>query len=132
MHASWWRLLGFDVDAKIGILALDSSKLAYFMKGLRRVSTTSYILIADRAPAAFYSPGEGSHGTAFDYENSRGTWTDQTTSDLPALFQMASPFAGPVVKADGSEAVASGATMSDADIIAMDWHVKGITTPLPK
>ena len=43
-----------------------------------------------------------------------------------------SPFAGPVVKADGSEAVASGATMSDADIIAMDWHVKGITTPLPK
>ncbi|OWV97313.1 ABC transporter substrate-binding protein [Rhizobium sp. R72] len=43
-----------------------------------------------------------------------------------------SPFAGPVTKADGSEFVASGATMSDADIIAMDWHVKGVTTPLPK
>ncbi|MBL0373582.1 BMP family ABC transporter substrate-binding protein [Rhizobium sp. KVB221] len=44
----------------------------------------------------------------------------------------ASPFAGPISKADGSEAVASGATMPDAEIIAMDWHVKGITTPLPK
>ncbi|WP_431324136.1 BMP family ABC transporter substrate-binding protein [Rhizobium sp. YTU87027] len=43
-----------------------------------------------------------------------------------------SPFQGPVTKADGSEVVASGATMSDADIIAMDWHVKGVTTPLPK
>lgn len=43
-----------------------------------------------------------------------------------------SPFAGPVTKADGSEAVASGATMADADIIAMDYHVKGVTTPLPK
>ena len=43
-----------------------------------------------------------------------------------------SPFAGPVTKADGSEAVAAGATMSDPEIIAMDWHVRGVATPLPK
>ncbi|HTO30558.1 MAG TPA: BMP family ABC transporter substrate-binding protein [Pararhizobium sp.] len=43
-----------------------------------------------------------------------------------------SPFTGPLIKADGSEGVASGATMTDAEIVAMDWHVKGVATPLPK
>ncbi|WP_438753850.1 BMP family ABC transporter substrate-binding protein [Pararhizobium sp. O133] len=43
-----------------------------------------------------------------------------------------SPFTGPIAKADGSDGVASGATMTDAEIVAMDWHVKGVTTPLPK
>lgn len=43
-----------------------------------------------------------------------------------------SPFTGPITKADGSEGVASGKTMTDAEIVAMDWHVKGVTTPLPK
>ena len=43
-----------------------------------------------------------------------------------------SPFTGPIAKADGSEGVAAGATMTDPEIIAMDWHVKGVTTPLPK
>ncbi|MCA1367009.1 BMP family ABC transporter substrate-binding protein [Bradyrhizobium sp. BRP14] len=43
-----------------------------------------------------------------------------------------SPFAGPIAKADGSEGVASGATLSDGEIVAMDWHVRGVTTPLPK
>lgn len=43
-----------------------------------------------------------------------------------------SPFAGPIAKADGSEGVASGAAMDDAAIVAMDWHVKGVSTPLPK
>ena len=28
--------------------------------------------------------------------------------------------------------VAAGAAMTDPEIIAMDWHVKGVTTPLPK
>lgn len=40
-------------------------------------------------------------------------------------------FAGPIAKQDGSEAVATGTAMADADIVAMDWHVKGVTTPLP-
>lgn len=43
-----------------------------------------------------------------------------------------SPFTGPIAKADGSEGVAAGATLEDSVIVAMDWHVKGVTTPLPK
>ncbi|WP_421870171.1 BMP family ABC transporter substrate-binding protein [Pararhizobium sp.] len=43
-----------------------------------------------------------------------------------------SPFTGPIFKADGSEGVAAGTTMPDAEIVALDWHVKGVTTPLPK
>ena len=43
-----------------------------------------------------------------------------------------SPFAGPIAKADGSEGVAAGVTMTDPEIVAMDWHVKGVVTPLPK
>lgn len=43
-----------------------------------------------------------------------------------------SPFTGPITKADGSEGVASGTIMPDAEIVALDWHVKGVATPLPK
>ncbi len=43
-----------------------------------------------------------------------------------------SPFTGPITKADGSEGVKAGATLADKDIVAMNWHVKGVTTPLPK
>ncbi|MEP6563642.1 MAG: BMP family ABC transporter substrate-binding protein [Mesorhizobium sp.] len=43
-----------------------------------------------------------------------------------------SPFTGPIAKADGSEGVPAGATLPEAGIVAMDWHVKGVTTPLPK
>lgn len=43
-----------------------------------------------------------------------------------------SPFTGPITKADGSVAVPDGKTLETADIVSMDWHVKGITTPLPK
>lgn len=42
-----------------------------------------------------------------------------------------SPFTGPIMKADGSEGVAAGVTMSKDEIVGMDWHVKGVTTPLP-
>ncbi len=42
------------------------------------------------------------------------------------------PFTGPITKADGSEAVAAGVGMTDAEIVAMDWHVKGVATPLPQ
>lgn len=43
-----------------------------------------------------------------------------------------SPFTGPITKADGSEGVAAGVTLPDGDIAAMNWHVKGVATPLPK
>ncbi len=41
------------------------------------------------------------------------------------------PFTGPIIKADGSEGVADGVTMTDEEVIGMDWHVQGVTTPLP-
>ncbi|SIQ86920.1 nucleoside-binding protein [Rhizobium sp. RU35A] len=43
-----------------------------------------------------------------------------------------SPFTGPITKVDGSVGVAAGKTMADGEIVAMDWHVKGVVTPLPK
>ncbi|MCO6188379.1 BMP family ABC transporter substrate-binding protein [Rhizobium sp. L1K21] len=43
-----------------------------------------------------------------------------------------SPFSGPITKQDGSVGVAEGTTLTDAEIVAMDWHVKGVSTPLPK
>lgn len=43
-----------------------------------------------------------------------------------------SPFTGPITKADGSEGVATGATLADEQIVALDWHVKGVVTPLPQ
>ncbi len=43
-----------------------------------------------------------------------------------------SPFTGPITKADGSEGVPAGTTMTDEQIVAMDWHVKGVATPLPQ
>ncbi|SCW47317.1 Basic membrane protein [Rhizobium mongolense subsp. loessense] len=42
------------------------------------------------------------------------------------------PFTGPITKADGSEAAPSDATLTDGEVVAMNWHVKGVTTPLPK
>lgn len=42
------------------------------------------------------------------------------------------PFTGPITKADGIEAAPSGATLTDGEVVAMNWHVKGVTTPLPK
>lgn len=40
-------------------------------------------------------------------------------------------FSGPIARQDDSEGVADGAAMTDEEIVAMDWHVKGVTTPLP-
>lgn len=43
-----------------------------------------------------------------------------------------SPFTGPTTNQDGAEQVAAGVTLGDDMILSMDWHVKGVTTPLPK
>ncbi len=42
------------------------------------------------------------------------------------------PFAGPVVKDDGTELAAAGTNLTDEQIWSMDWQVQGIVTPLPK
>ncbi len=43
-----------------------------------------------------------------------------------------SPFTGPLTNQDGAEAVPAGTVLGDDAILSMDWHVKGVTTPLPK
>lgn len=40
-------------------------------------------------------------------------------------------FKGPLVDQSGAERVADGVAMSDGEILGMDWHVAGVTTPLP-
>lgn len=40
-------------------------------------------------------------------------------------------FEGPLTDQNGTERVADGVGMTDAEIISMDWHVAGVTTPLP-
>ena len=43
-----------------------------------------------------------------------------------------SPFIGPLTNQEDAEAVAAGVVLGDDMILSMDWHVKGVTTPLPK
>ncbi len=43
-----------------------------------------------------------------------------------------SPFTGPITDQADAVHVAAGVTLGDDDILSMDWHVKGVTTPLPK
>ena len=43
-----------------------------------------------------------------------------------------SPFAGPLTKADGTQVAAEGEALADDAILGMDWHVKGVVTPLPQ
>ncbi len=40
-------------------------------------------------------------------------------------------FTGPLTNQAGEEKVAAGVAMTDDEILGMDWHVKGVTTPLP-
>ncbi|WOI56439.1 BMP family ABC transporter substrate-binding protein [Palleronia sp. LCG004] len=41
------------------------------------------------------------------------------------------PLSGPLVDQSGETRVPDGTTMTDAEIQGMDWHVQGVTTPLP-
>ncbi len=43
-----------------------------------------------------------------------------------------SPFTGPLMDQSGAEKVAAGVVLGDDMILSMDWHVKGVTTPLPQ
>ncbi|WP_181257381.1 hypothetical protein [Pseudaminobacter soli (ex Li et al. 2025)] len=41
------------------------------------------------------------------------------------------PFAGPIIKRNGQEGVATGKALADEDIHAMNWFVRGIDGDLP-
>ncbi|MEM9317941.1 MAG: BMP family ABC transporter substrate-binding protein [Pseudomonadota bacterium] len=40
-------------------------------------------------------------------------------------------FQGPLIDQSGTERFADGEAMTDEEILSMDWHVAGVTTPLP-
>lgn len=42
------------------------------------------------------------------------------------------PFSGPIVDQDGKEMIAAGETISDGDLLGINWLVKGVETKLPK
>jgi len=42
------------------------------------------------------------------------------------------PFAGPVKDQDGNVKIPAGSTMSDKDMLAIDWYVEGVVGKLPK
>lgn len=42
------------------------------------------------------------------------------------------PFAGPITKQDGSEAVPAGQTLGDDVLLGMNWYVKGVDDKLPE
>ena len=41
------------------------------------------------------------------------------------------PFTGPIVDQDGNERVAAGETLSDEELLKMDWYVEGVLDKLP-
>ena len=42
------------------------------------------------------------------------------------------PFSGPLQKADGSVLISEGEVVPDEQVLGMDYHVKGVRTPLPQ
>ncbi|MGI9304537.1 MAG: BMP family ABC transporter substrate-binding protein, partial [Gammaproteobacteria bacterium] len=62
----------------------------------------------------------------------------QEVSDLVARTEEAikngefHPFQGPVKDQDGNAAIADGATISDEDLLKMEYYVEGVQGKLPK
>ncbi|MFK7858957.1 MAG: BMP family ABC transporter substrate-binding protein [Granulosicoccus sp.] len=65
-----------------------------------------------------------------DLSTEQRTALDAKVADIAAgTFH---PFQGPVVDQDGDIKIAEGDTMADADLLAINWLVKGVETQLPK
>ena len=85
-------------------------------------------------------------GTAFwggmaDNAVSMESWSDDLTAEQKAMLdarvaEIAAgefhPFNGPVIGQDGSEKIAEGDTISDGDLLGINWLVAGVETQLPK
>ena len=110
----------------LGCVATDWSP--YF-----KASVDAHLAGSFKGASAFLGVADGVVKTV-DWNSDIPADTMTKIKDLEAKIADGSfsPFAGPITKADGSEGVASGKTMTDEEIVAMDWHVKGVTTPLPK
>ncbi len=63
---------------------------------------------------------------------SRPTWWRRSPNGRRPLRMAAFVvFQGPLVDQDGTERYAAGVAMTDEEILAKDWHVEGVLTPLP-
>lgn len=85
-------------------------------------------------------------GTAFwggmaDNAVAMASWSDDLSAEQRAALdarvaQIAAgefhPFDGPVIGQDGKEMIAAGETLSDGDLLGINWLVKGVDTKLPK
>ncbi|OED36503.1 hypothetical protein AB833_27780 [Chromatiales bacterium (ex Bugula neritina AB1)] len=85
-------------------------------------------------------------GTAFwggmaDDAVSMESWSDDLTTEQRAALdakvaEIAAgefhPFNGPVIDQDGAVKIAEGDTISDGDLLGINWLVKGVETKLPK
>ncbi|WP_233567880.1 hypothetical protein [Cohnella faecalis] len=54
--------------------------------------------------------------------------------ELLAKYKKEDPsiFTGPLVDQSGAEKVASGKVLTDAEVLSMDWFVKGVDGSIPK
>ncbi len=85
-------------------------------------------------------------GTAFwggmaDSAVSMESWNDDITAEQmteleATIAEIATgnfhPFTGPIVNQEGEEIIAAGDTISDGDLLSINWLVKGVETKLPK
>lgn len=85
-------------------------------------------------------------GTAFwggmaDNAVSMESWSDDLSEEQRAALDAKvsdiaagkfHPFDGPVIDQSGKEMVAEGSTLSDGDLLGINWLVKGVETQLPK
>jgi basic membrane protein A len=119
---------------------------------MKKYAPKTYLGCVDTDWSPFFKASVDAHlagkfkgGTAFlgvaDHVVKVIDWSPAIPADVAARIKDAeakiasgalSPFSGPITKADGSAAVAAGAGLTDAQIVAMNWHVKGVVTPLPK
>ena len=58
--------------------------------------------------------------------------TRMTEAETAIAAGKLTPFDGPVVRADGTEVVPAGQSLPMEQVMQMDWHVQGVTTPLPR
>ena len=68
-------------------------------------------------------------------------FTNMSPPDVAAMAQATidakikggfNPFTGPITKQDGTVGVPAGKTISDADLLSLNWYVKGIDDKLPQ
>lgn len=135
-----------SVAEEAGIYAfnLNSSMKAYAPKkylGVVGTDWSPYFLASAKAHLAGTFEGAAAWLGMADDVVFVADWNPDIPADVMAKIESVqakihdgsfSPFTGPITNQAGEEAVAAGVVLGDDAILSMDWHVKGVTTPLPK